>query len=451
MKCPFASKCGEVKKLEDRIFELEKENSELKEENGWLKHRLRVENTTTVHPRKLLSRRRRERTEIRYPGRPNGYPGKTRPIPKPDLVMEANDPDACPRCGNDLGPPFCVKRRIIEDLPNLQPLRVIEFKENRYFCQVCESVIISRHPDCPPEGRFGKNVLVQTTLLKFGERLPERKIVGVLERQGLTVTPATVLDIHRRVSECLRPEYERILANIRDSPVVYMDQTGIGVDGANYWIWAFGTDSETLFAIRGTKSRKVLDEILRKNWQGTLVCDGLRSHHSFAKDNSSVKIQRCWAHLLKESKEMGEKYTEAGALDEGLHGIFDRLKKALEKEPPPEGRAKLARNAKHAIRRLINKRYRKGKVRKFIEKVRRGYPYWFTFVTTPGVEPTNNRAELALRELVVQRKIIGTLRNTKGTSIYETVMTLVATWKQRGLNLYEALSMSLSRAWQNRG
>ena len=34
--------------------------------------------------------------------------------------------------------------------------------------------------------------------------------------------------------------------------------------------------------------------------------------------------------------------------------------------------------------------------------------YWFMFVTHPGVEPTSNRAERALREHVVQRKIVGT-------------------------------------------
>jgi len=39
---------------------------------------------------------------------------------------------------------------------------------------------------------------------------------------------------------------------------------------------------------------------------------------------------------------------------------------------------------------------------------------------------------------VVQRKIIGMLRNQKGTSIYETMMTLLTTWKQKGLNLQEA-------------
>jgi len=64
------------------------------------------------------------------------------------------------------------------------------------------------------------------------------------------------------------------------------------------------------------------------------------------------------------------------------------------------------------------------------------------------VEPTNNRAEQALRELVVQRKIIGTLRNEKGMKIYETLPTLLATWKQRGMNLGEALSMALTNAWK---
>ncbi len=75
------------------------------------------------------------------------------------------------------------------------------------------------------------------------------------------------------------------------------------------------------------------------------------------------------------------------------------------------------------------------------------FDHWFTFVTVPGLEPTNNRAERALKEPVVQRKIIGTFRNGKGTRIYETTMSLVATWKQQGLNPYEAMAQSLTTAW----
>ncbi len=95
----------------------------------------------------------------------------------------------------------------------------------------------------------------------------------------------------------------------------------------------------------------------------------------------------------------------------------------------------------------LKKRYGNEKIKEFVQKVRNGFRYWFTFVTVPRVEPTNNRAERALKEPVVQRKIIGTFRTEKGTKIYETLMTLLATWKQRGLNLPEALAESLSAAW----
>jgi transposase len=129
-----------------------------------------------------------------------------------------------------------------------------------------------------------------------------------------------------------------------------------------------------------------------------MVCDGLRSHHSFAK-RSGARIQRCWAHLLKESRELAEKCEEARYLDRGLHRIFDRLKKALENDSSPEERKGLAKNAMRAMNRLMNKRYKSSRVRKFVEKIKRGYPFWFTFVTVPGVEPTNNKAERVLREL----------------------------------------------------
>jgi len=64
---------------------------------------------------------------------------------------------------------------------------------------------------------------------------------------------------------------------------------------------------------------------------------------------------------------------------------------------------------------------------KHIRKIKNGSDYWFTFIINPGVEPTNNRAERALRSHVVLRKILGTLLNGKGTSIHERIMTTLAT------------------------
>ena len=98
----------------------------------------------------------------------------------------------------------------------------------------------------------------------------------------------------------------------------------------------------------------------------------------------------------------------------------------------------------------MGKDYESKEAKRFIDKVRNGFDHWFTFVLVPGLESTNNRAERALKEPVVQRKIIGTFRNGKGTRIYETMMTLRATWKQRGLNPYEAMAESLTASWSRR-
>lgn len=446
MICPGCPIWEENGRLRAENAELRKQIAELEIQYGKLTHQLALyQNIKPPVPKKRRRILRPLGARKRFPGRPKGHRGSTRPTPKPDVVI-APKWDKCKKCGVSLPPPETVDHNIVEEVSNPSPRTVLDFLKFGGECTCCGTYNEAVHPDCPPSGAFGKNVYVQTTLHKFEERLPLQKIASAFERDGLEISAPTVLELLSRTTNWLRPEYELILAEVRNSKVVHVDQTGIKVDGANFNIWDFVTDSATLFVIRKSRSQKVLEEVLGKKWDGTMVCDGLRSHHSFAK-KSRAKIQRDWAHLLKDAGELAKEYSEARALNKGLHRIFDRLKKALEKKPPPEQRKRLARNAKRAMMYWMGRRYRKAKVKKFVEKIRRGYPYWFTAVTTPGVELTNNRAERALRELVVQRKIIGTLRNEKGIRMYETLPTLLETWKQRGLNLQEALSNALTVAW----
>ena len=127
-----------------------------------------------------------------------------------------------------------------------------------------------------------------------------------------------------------------------------------------------------------------------------------------------------------------------------LKELYEILTEALENDPPPKVRKNLWKMARKVLRQWIRKVYSIEKVRKFIGKINNGFDYWFTFIINPGVEPTNNRAERALRPHVVLRKILGTLRNDKGTSIHERIMTTLATWGQRGLNCLQMLTAKLA-------
>ncbi|KAF5412093.1 MAG: hypothetical protein C5S47_02210 [Candidatus Methanogasteraceae archaeon] len=167
-------------------------------------------------------------------------------------------------------------------------------------------------------------------------------------------------------------------------------------------------------------------EVLTRRFKGIIVCDGWKPYAKFTK-----RIQRCWAHLLGDRWILPRILRRRFLYTEHSRDSIKKLTGALESDPPPEIREKLLHNAQATLKRWINRGYGNEKVEKLIGKIENGFEYWFTFVIHPGVEPTNNRAERALREHVVQRKIMGTLRNGKGTSIHERIMTVLATWHSK--------------------
>lgn len=384
------------------------------------------------------------KSEKRFPGRPKGHIGTTRP--KPELIDIIKAPEkkcTCDHCGAPLNEPSHVGHHVFEEIANPKPRQVIDYLEFEYKCVTCNSYTSTRHPDCPPEGVFGKNALIQTTLMKFEQRLPFEKISQQLESQfGLPMTAASAFDVTRRVSEYLRPEYDAIVEQIRTAKVVYVDETGEKVDGKKHWLWVFTTKTHTLFVISKSRGKKVLEEVLGKDFEGHIGCDGWKSYSNF-----TDRIQRCWAHLLREAEWLAEHCEEAKRLYLALKRLYAELIASLVGDPPLSQRNKLKASAKRCLRYWLEKHYESIDAKRFIQKVRNGFDHWFTFVTVPGLEPTNNRAERALKEPVVQRKIIGTFRNGKGTQIYETIMSLLATWKQQGLNPREAMAQSLTIAW----
>ena len=158
-------------------------------------------------------------------------------------------------------------------------------------------------------------------------------------------------------------------------------------------------------------------------------------------------MQRCWAHLLREAEWLSEQCEEGKRLHSELKKLYEDVQASLVGNPPFWLRAQIRACAENQLSGLLAKHYRRKEAVRFVGKVRNGFGHWFTFVTVTDVEATNNQAERALKEPVVQRKIIGTLRNEKGMRIYETMMSLLATWRQRGENPYEAMTQSLTSAW----
>jgi len=137
--------------------------------------------------------------------------------------------------------------------------------------------------------------------------------------------------------------------------------------------------------IRKSRGTKVLIEVLTRRFRGIIVCDGWKPYARFTN-----RLQRCWAHLLRESKDLSEKFEEAIPLHNALKELYEMLTKALENNPSPEVRMNLWHLARETLRHWIMKEYSLEKVQKFIGKINNGFDYGFTFIINPGVESTNN-------------------------------------------------------------
>jgi transposase len=71
---------------------------------------------------------------------------------------------------------------------------------------------------------------------------------------------------------------------------------------------------------------------------------------------------------------------------------------------------------------------------------------YFRFITTPGVEPTNNLAEQAIRFVVIDRLITQGTRSERGNRWCERIWTVIATCTQQGRSVFEYLEAAVG-AW----
>lgn len=425
-------------KFEKRIAALEEENRQLKAVL------IRFVNPHT--PPSIARNYRKNRADNDkpkgIPGQKPGHEGTTRKQPEPNrrITVIAK---RCSNCDMPLSSPIAFERRLIEDIPPPQLPLVTEFMLAIYQC-ACGAHTVATHPECPETGMFGYNVLALAALMKHKWRMPYRMICDAMQiMYGITLSAATALDLNRRVSGALEPDYEQIKENIRNANIVYSDETGAPMNGENWWDWAFSTQTDVLFAIRNNRSTDVLEEILGDEFDGAMVNDGWKPYNEYA-DGHDLQMGRCWSHILREADSLAENMPSAKCIADKLHEMLDDLKAEVKRNPSKKERKRLYASGLRRLQRLTKKRLRKPKAKNFMQKLERARIDLMTFVLVPGMEPTNNRAERNLREQVIQRKISRTFRSQKGIHINEIEMSVFATWQARGWNCYTELLKRLT-------
>lgn len=426
--------CKNCKRLEQRIIQLEKLVAELE------RRLARYENSNTP-PSAGGSYPNREASG-KSPGAQLGHVGTTREQKKPDEVRDAPPLTKCPGCHHALGDPIGSIPCIFEDIPKPQSAKTIQVNQGIYECPGCGEILVAEDPQCPKSGRFGFNLIAEAVMMRFEQRLPLRKIQQALRIHfKLDLTPASVWELIKRAAAAGEEEYNKIFKEMYKQNVVNADETSRNVNGKVRWLWVFVSATSILYLAGRGRGKKVIEDVLGEDFKGILGCDGWKPY-TFIK-----LLQRCWAHLLRESKTLSQRFNRASTrqIHSSLKELFKAADDAQKTVLSAAERQRIHDELNQMLLGVIQLAKEHKKSLKFGEKIENGMGHWFTAVLHPEVELTNNVAERALRESVIQRKISGSLRSKDGAHAMEVLMTLLATWKLQDKNPRQMMLQTLQR------
>jgi transposase len=382
----------------------------------------------------------------RKPGGQPGHPIHERALFPTDQIDSflVHPLQACPCCGGPLrlnGQQAHVVQQV-----DLQPakLTVEQHTCPEYWCVGCERSYRATLPRPVTRGGLvGPRLTALIAYLKgfchasFSTvRLFLRDVVGV------TISRGQLSKIIGKVSTALDEPYRELLETLPGEPLLNVDETGHKDNGTLMWTWCFRASLYTLFKIDPHRSADVLIEVLGREFDGVLGCDCFGAYRRYMRE-FDVTLQFCLAHLIRDVKFLmtlpGKREQAYGTrLRDALRTLF-RLIHQREQMPGEvfQRRLEAARDGvlQAGKQGAPASRHAQAMSRR-LETHGKSY---FTFVTTPGVEPTNNLAEQAIRFVVIDRHITQGTRSESGQRWCERIWSVIATCTQRGRSVFEYL------------
>jgi len=426
---------------------LRKETEALRKENAELKLRLEEAERAAHRPaapfRVPESKRK---SQPKKPGRKKGHRGSFRARPKHvDRTVEV-PLDRCPQCGGEVSEVERVEQ-YIEEIPPVRP-HVTHLVTHKGRCPECGPVR-STHPSQVSTAtgaagtHLGPRALGLAMELIHRHGLTRRKTCAVLsDLCGLHVTPGGLVQAAHRLAEKMRKSVEELIEHLRGSPVVHADETSWWVGGPKWWLWVFTRSDATLYLVRASRGRQVLQDTLGEDFPGMLVSDCLSVY-----DDATPLQHKCYAHHLKAIKE-AERLADALG-KEALNNLRSVLlaAMALKKEMHRLGaeevarmRRALERKADEAIARALAVPAAAKTGRRF-EKQR---DHLFAFLDEAEAEATNNLAERQLRPAVIARKVSCGNKTERGADTWQTLTSLSVTAHQRGESFLTRVAQALA-------
>jgi transposase len=412
--------CDEVAQLHDRVETLEA--------------RLTQNSTTSSKPPSSDSpykkpRRHTTSTGPRKAGGKPGHRGHRQVLLAPTSVQELR-PAQC-ACGHTmlaLTTPYYTHQVI--ELPPIA-MEVTHWVLHQSWCPACGGWTQAQ---VPPEHASGYGPRFSALMGELagtygnGRRMVQTFCASVLR---VPISLGAIQKVLDRVTQAIDPYYAAIAMQARQAPVNYIDETPWFLANALQWLWVMVSDTAAFYMIHPHRSKEAFTALI-DDWVGILVSDGYGVYRNWVQAR-----QTCLAHLIRTARSLAERQNAELAAC-GAWALAELQRLCHMATAPPTGgewRAWYAR-----LCRLIEQYHdRPDDAGRFARRLLREMDSLWVFLAQHGVDPTNNRAERALRYGVLWRKRSLGTASDKGNRWVERILSLKETCRLRAVSTYNVL------------
>lgn len=389
-------------------------------------------------------------------GGQEGHEGTTRELVPPDQVQELVPvyPTACSQCQTALSPDLPdalpITRSQVWELPAIIPI-ITEYQHHTVCCPHCQTLVWDpRRPIGAPEGGYGARVTALVALLRGEYHQSERDVSAFLHTLcNLPISLGSVSRCCERTSSALAPVYNDIADEARDQAIANVDETSWREMGKRVWLWTMVTSVATLFVIAASRGAGALSTLLGDKFDGIVGSDRAKAYNSLSDERRQV----CWSHLDRNVAALAEYNHEqsgwAKALLSEIDALWKHWKAYREGAIDRTGLEQALIPVQAAIRTRLEAGVKNPwhRVSGMSKELLDHWPALWTFVTTEGVEPTNNAAERALRPAVLWRKGCFGTRSDAGSRFVERFLTVATTCRQQQRELFPFLVQAIEAKW----
>jgi transposase len=375
-----------------------------------------------------------------------GHPRHQRPLLSPEQLNGGSHThlaEICPTCGHGLEPTDTPPRIVQQIEIQAVPVCASEHVAQAGWCPHCNKVHYATLPSGIERGGLaGPRLTALIAYLKGGCHASFSTIRKFLrDVVGVTLSRSLLCKIIAKVSQALDAPYQELLDKLPTQSRLNVDETGHRDQGKRWWTWCFRAKLYTLYKIDCRRDGDVLLETLGAEFSGVLGCDYFSAYRRYMRE-CDVVVQFCLAHLIRDVKflttlpdrrdrDYGERLRTA------LRALFAVIHRREELSPRTFQRE--LRAARDEVLDQASQAPPTRPSQNLAKRFDKHGEAYFEFVTTPGVEPTNNLAEQAIRFVVIDRLITQGTRGQAGRRWCERIWTVIASCCQQGRSVFDYL------------